>query len=71
MLLFKVICFNNLFNNLFNLFLLFIIVVSNRSFGWAYGGMPYFKPYEIFQQDTTNAVMAGVSIINIFIFMFL
>lgn len=40
-------------------------VVSNRSFGWAYGGMPYFKPYEIFQQDTTNAVMAGVLVANI------
>jgi hypothetical protein len=35
-------------------------VVSNKSFGWAYGGMPYFKPYEIFHQDTTNAVMAAV-----------
>jgi len=35
-------------------------VVSNRTFGWAYGGMPYFKPYEIFQQDTTNALMAAV-----------
>jgi len=33
-------------------------VVSNKSFAWAYGGMPYFKPFEIFQQDTTNAVMA-------------
>lgn len=40
-------------------------VVSNRSFGWAYGGMPYFKPYEIFQQDTTNAMMASVLIADV------
>lgn len=42
-----------------------ISVVSNRTFGWAYGGMPYFKPYEIFQQDTTNALMAAVLAANI------
>ena len=35
-------------------------VVSNKTFEWAYGGMPYFKPYEIFQQQTTNAVMGGM-----------
>jgi hypothetical protein len=35
-------------------------VVSNRTFGWAYGGMPYFKPYEIFQQETTNGVMGAM-----------
>jgi hypothetical protein len=40
-------------------------VVSNRSFGWAYGGMPYFKPYEIFHQDTTNALMASVLIADV------
>ena len=40
-------------------------VVSNRSFGWAYGGMPYFKPYEIFQQETTNALMASVLISDV------
>lgn len=40
-------------------------VVSNKSFGWAYGGMPYFKPYEIFQQETTNAVMAGLLVANV------
>ena len=39
-----------------------ISVVSNRSFGWAYGGMPYFKPFEIFQQETTNALMAALLI---------
>eukprot|EP00286_Rhodomonas_abbreviata_P024635 CAMPEP_0181296710 /NCGR_PEP_ID=MMETSP1101-20121128/4849_1 /TAXON_ID=46948 /ORGANISM="Rhodomonas abbreviata, Strain Caron Lab Isolate" /LENGTH=560 /DNA_ID=CAMNT_0023401593 /DNA_START=18 /DNA_END=1700 /DNA_ORIENTATION=- len=40
-------------------------VVSNRSFGWAYGGMPYFKPYEIFQQETTNALMAGMLVADV------
>lgn len=40
-------------------------VVSNKSFAWAYGGMPYFKPYEIFVQDTTNALMAAVLIADI------
>ncbi|KAL3904538.1 MAG: hypothetical protein SGPRY_011250, partial [Prymnesium sp.] len=34
-------------------------VLHNRTFGWVYGGMPYFK-YEIFKQDTTNAVMAAM-----------
>ena len=36
-----------------------ISVLSNKTFAWAYGGMPYFK-YEIFKQDTTNAVMAAM-----------
>jgi len=40
-------------------------VVSNKSFAWAYEGMPYFKPYEIFVQDTTNAVMAAILIANV------
>lgn len=35
-------------------------VVSNITFKWAYGGMPFFKPYEIFWQETTNAVMAAM-----------
>lgn len=34
-------------------------VLHNKTFGWVYGGMPYFK-YEIFKQDTTNAVMAAM-----------
>lgn len=37
-------------------------VVSNRTFAWAYGGMPYFKPFEIFQQETTNGVMGAMLI---------
>mmetsp|Transcript_85990 Transcript_85990/g.168199 ORF Transcript_85990/g.168199 Transcript_85990/m.168199 type:complete len:552 (+) Transcript_85990:84-1739(+) len=40
-------------------------VVSNKSFGWAYQGMPYFKPYEIFVQETTNALMAAVLIADV------
>jgi hypothetical protein len=40
-------------------------VVSNKTFAWAYGGMPYFKPYEIFVQDTTNALMAAVLISDV------
>lgn len=40
-------------------------VVSNKTFGWAYGGMPYFKPFEIFQQETTNAVMGGLLIADV------
>eukprot|EP00900_Chrysochromulina_parva_P025962 jgi/Chrpa1/79/Chrysochromulina_OHIO_Genome00003253-RA len=34
-------------------------VIHNKTFAWAYGGMPYFK-YEIFKQETTNAVMAAM-----------
>jgi len=40
-------------------------VVSNKTFGWAYGGMPYFKPYEIFQADTTNSLMAAQLIYDV------
>jgi hypothetical protein len=35
-------------------------VVSNRTFAWAYEGMPYFKPYEIFAPETSNAVMSAI-----------
>jgi hypothetical protein len=34
-------------------------VIHNRTFAWAYGGMPYFG-YEVFKQETTNAVMAAI-----------
>lgn len=34
-------------------------VIHNRTFAWAYGGMPYFG-YEVFKQETTNAVMAAL-----------
>eukprot|EP00808_Paulinella_micropora_P016638 g17544.t1 len=40
-------------------------VVSNRQFAWAYDGMPFFKPMEIFNQDTSNAVMATLLIHDI------
>jgi hypothetical protein len=37
-----------------------VSVVHNRTFAWAYEGMPYFKPYEIFAPETSNAVMAAL-----------
>jgi len=37
-----------------------VSVVSNRTFAWAYEGMPYFKPYEIFAPATSNAVMSAI-----------
>jgi len=38
-----------------------ISVISNKTFAWAYGGLPYFG-YEVFKQETTNAVMASLLI---------
>ena len=35
-------------------------VVQNRTFAWAYEGMPYFRPYEIFAPQTSNAVMSAI-----------
>jgi hypothetical protein len=35
-------------------------VTQNRTFAWAYEGMPYFTPYEIFAPATSNAVMSGI-----------
>eukprot|EP00591_Stephanopyxis_turris_P001033 CAMPEP_0195519352 /NCGR_PEP_ID=MMETSP0794_2-20130614/14594_1 /TAXON_ID=515487 /ORGANISM="Stephanopyxis turris, Strain CCMP 815" /LENGTH=762 /DNA_ID=CAMNT_0040648487 /DNA_START=70 /DNA_END=2358 /DNA_ORIENTATION=+ len=35
-------------------------VVQNRTFAWAYEGMPYFKPYEISTPETSNAVMSAI-----------
>jgi len=40
-------------------------VVHNRSFAWAYDGMPYFKPMEIFEQQTSNAVMGALLVHDI------
>lgn len=37
-------------------------VVHNKQFAWAYDGMPYFTPLEIFQQETSNAVMGALLI---------
>jgi hypothetical protein len=35
-------------------------VVHNRTFAWAYEGMPYFRPYEIFTPETSNSVMSAI-----------
>jgi len=35
-------------------------VVHNKQFAWAYDGMPYFQPFEIFSQETSNAVMCSI-----------
>eukprot|EP00529_Nitzschia_sp_RCC80_P013865 CAMPEP_0113486298 /NCGR_PEP_ID=MMETSP0014_2-20120614/24925_1 /TAXON_ID=2857 /ORGANISM="Nitzschia sp." /LENGTH=755 /DNA_ID=CAMNT_0000379967 /DNA_START=161 /DNA_END=2428 /DNA_ORIENTATION=+ /assembly_acc=CAM_ASM_000159 len=35
-------------------------VTQNRTFAWAYEGMPYFEPYEIFEPETSNAVMSAI-----------
>lgn len=40
-------------------------VVHNKQFAWAYDGMPYFTPLEIFQQETSNAVMGALLIHDI------
>merc|ERR1719203_1337230 len=37
-----------------------VSVVQNRTFAWAYEGMPYFRPYEIFAPETSNAVMTAL-----------
>lgn len=37
-----------------------VSVVHNRTFAWAYEGMPTFKPYEIFAPETSNAVMSAL-----------
>ena len=40
-------------------------VLSNPKFGWAFGGLPYFKPHEIFAQETSNTLMAALLISNV------
>ena len=37
-----------------------VSVVHNRTFAWAYEGMPYFTPYEIFAPETSNSVMSAI-----------
>jgi hypothetical protein len=37
-----------------------VSVVHNRTFAWAYEGMPYFRPFEIFAPETSNAVMSAI-----------
>jgi hypothetical protein len=40
-------------------------VVHNRTFAWAYEGMPYFKPFEIFAPETSNAVMSAILLFDL------
>jgi hypothetical protein len=37
-----------------------VSVVHNRTFAWAYEGMPYFKPFEIATPDLSKAVMLAL-----------
>jgi len=39
-----------------------VSVVHNAQFAAAYGGFKYFKPMEVFMQDTSNAVMGALLI---------
>ena len=39
-----------------------ISVIHNKTFAWAYGGMPSFG-FEIFKQETTNAVLGAVLVV--------
>lgn len=34
--------------------------MCRSTFAWAYEGMPFFKPYEIFAPETSNAVMSAL-----------
>jgi hypothetical protein len=40
-------------------------VLSNGKIGWAFDGLPYFKPHEIFSQETSNTLMAALLISNV------
>lgn len=42
-----------------------VSVVHNKKFAWAYDGMPFFKPIEIFEQETSNSVMSAILINDI------
>jgi hypothetical protein len=42
-----------------------VSVVHNRTFAWAYEGMPYFKPFEIFAPETSNAVMSALLVYDL------
>ena len=35
-------------------------VVQNRTFAWAYEGIPYFKPHEVATPDVSNNVMSAI-----------
>ena len=40
-------------------------VISNKMFALAYRGMHHFKPVEVFQEETSNAVMTGLMLTDI------
>ncbi|CAE8660415.1 unnamed protein product, partial [Polarella glacialis] len=40
-------------------------VTHNRTFGWAYLGMPFFAPLEVFKQETTAALMTALLIADV------
>jgi len=42
-----------------------VSVTSNKLFALAYKGFHFFTPLEVFQQETSNAVMAAVLIHDI------
>jgi len=42
-----------------------VSVIQNKTFAWAYEGMPYFEPYEIFAPETSNAVMSAILLYDI------
>lgn len=37
-----------------------VSVVHRKEFAWAYEGMPWFAPYEIFAPESSNAVMTAI-----------
>jgi len=40
-------------------------VIHNRTFHWAYQGMPYFQPLEIFEPSTSNAIMTALLCVDL------
>ena len=42
-----------------------VSVVQNRTFAWAYNGMHHFKPLEVMQQETSNAVCGAMLIADL------
>jgi len=42
-------------------------VMHNKTFQWAYFGMRYFKPLEIFHKETTNSIMTALLIHDVVI----
>jgi hypothetical protein len=42
-----------------------VSVIKNKTFAWAYDGMSYFPAVEIFEQETSNPVMAAALLADI------